>query len=147
MYEFIDFEASPCMHFETGPMEIPLLKTLLDSISNFALLSSSNAVKTELVHRYWRKIKEILDLLKPVFDDVICKASLDEQLSNVLKELDFVINEAQEIIGSWNQMSSKILLVCQNCSFYHIQLLLLFYLPVVRNDSCDNFWIFIVPIT
>ncbi|XP_020083367.1 U-box domain-containing protein 4 isoform X1 [Ananas comosus] len=101
------------MHFETGPMEIPLLKTLLDSISNFALLSSSNAVKTELVHRYWRKIKEILDLLKPVFDDVICKASLDEQLSNVLKELDFVINEAQEIIGSWNQMSSKILLVLQ----------------------------------
>lgn len=99
--------------FATGVMEISLLKTLLTSIAHFELLSSSNSIKSELVQRYFKKIDEILELLKPVLDQVVAsEISSDGKLIKLLEELDGVVNEATELIGSWHLIMSKVYFVC-----------------------------------
>jgi len=93
-------------------MEVSLPKTVLNSLSRFGSLSSSNTVKVELVQRYYLKIEEILEPLRLVFEEVIVsQLSSDEKLNKVLKDLDAAINEARELIESWHQMTSKIYFV------------------------------------
>nr|XP_010933040.1 U-box domain-containing protein 4 [Elaeis guineensis] len=97
-----------------GMMEISLLKTLLNNITCFDLLSSSNAIKSELVTRYVRKIDEILEILKPVLDQAVAsKISSDGKLILLLKELDGVVNEARELVGCWHPTMSKVYFVLQ----------------------------------
>ncbi|XP_010942967.1 U-box domain-containing protein 4 isoform X1 [Elaeis guineensis] len=97
-----------------GVMEISLLKTLLSSIARFDLLSSSNSIKSELVQRYFQKIDEILELLKPVLDQVVAsEISSDGKLIKLVEELDGVVNEARERIGSWHPIMSKVYFVLQ----------------------------------
>lgn len=99
--------------FATGIMEISLLKTLLNSITCFDLLSSSNPVKSELVQRYFRKIDEILEILNPVLDQAVSSdISSDGKLIQLLKELDGAVNEARELVGCWHPMMSKVYFVC-----------------------------------
>jgi len=85
--------------------------SIINSISNFRALFSSNIVETELVKRYGRKIDEILDLLKMVIDGVLAQITPDDKLLHVLEELDRTINEALELVGSWDWMMSKIYFV------------------------------------
>lgn len=85
--------------------------SIIDSISNFRVLSSSNASRTELVKRYCRKIDEILDLMKMVLDGAFSHIIPDDKLNKVLEELNATINEASELVGGWNQMTSKIYFV------------------------------------
>ncbi|XP_008808379.1 U-box domain-containing protein 4-like isoform X2 [Phoenix dactylifera] len=95
-------------------MEISLLKTLLSSIARFDLLSSSNSIKSELVQRYFQKIDEILECLKPVLDQAVAsEISSDGNLIKLLEELDGVVNEARELIGSWHPTMSKVYFVLQ----------------------------------
>ncbi|XP_008802944.2 U-box domain-containing protein 4-like [Phoenix dactylifera] len=97
-----------------GIMEISLLKTLLNSIRCFDLLSSSNTIKSELVQRYCPKIDEILELLKPVLDQAVAsEISSDGNLIQLLKELDGVVNEARELVGCWHPTASKVYFVLQ----------------------------------
>ncbi|KAH7658508.1 Zinc finger RING/FYVE/PHD-type protein [Dioscorea alata] len=91
-------------------MEILFLKTLLNSISRFDLLSSSNNMKVEMVRRYYQNIDKMLKLLKPVLEGVV-EGDLNEQRSKVLEELDAFVNEARELIESWHHMTSKIYFV------------------------------------
>ncbi|KAJ0962726.1 hypothetical protein J5N97_027848 [Dioscorea zingiberensis] len=88
-------------------MEILFLKALLNKISRFDLLSSSNNIKVEMVRRYCQNIDKILKLLKPVLEGV-SEVDLDEHLSKVLKELDSFVNEARELIESWHHTMSKV---------------------------------------
>ncbi|OEL30124.1 hypothetical protein BAE44_0008856 [Dichanthelium oligosanthes] len=90
---------------ESVPMSI------INSISNFRVLFSSNAVETELVKRYGRKIDEMLDLLKMVIDGVLTQITPDDKLLEVLQELDVTINEALKLLGSWDWMMSRIYFV------------------------------------
>ncbi|XP_072999711.1 U-box domain-containing protein 4 [Typha latifolia] len=94
-------------------MEISLLKNLLEGISNFELVSSSNSVRFKLVPKYCRKIDEILDCLKPMFDESVHKIPPNEELNKVMEELDACIREAQELVGNWHQMTSKVFFVLQ----------------------------------
>ncbi|KAJ6821112.1 U-box domain-containing protein 4-like [Iris pallida] len=95
-------------------MDVSLLKTLLNSISRFSLLSSNNTAKGELVQRYYLRIDEILELLKPLFEElIISEIASAEKLNKVLKELDAAIDEARELIGNWHQMMSKVYFVLQ----------------------------------
>ncbi|KAF8664037.1 hypothetical protein HU200_054944 [Digitaria exilis] len=87
--------------------------SIINSISNFRVLFSSNTVETELVKRYGRKIDEILDLLKMVIDGALTQITPDDKLLGVLDELDVAINEALKLVGSWDWMMSRIYFVTQ----------------------------------
>ncbi|KAG1362777.1 putative U-box domain-containing protein 4 [Cocos nucifera] len=131
-----------------GIMEISLLKTLLNSITCFDLLSSSNTIKSELVQRYLRKIDEILESLKPVLDQAVASGiSSDGKLIQLLKELDGVVNEARELVGCWHPTMSKVYFVLQiesiivNIWKYSIEVcqLLNSVLPSVEINSTSKF--------
>jgi phosphohistidine phosphatase SixA len=85
--------------------------SLLDSISNFRVLSSSNASKTELVKKYCQTMDGILDHLEVALNRAFPQITPDGELSKVLEELGATINEATELVGGWNQMMSKIYFV------------------------------------
>lgn len=87
--------------------------SLLDSISNFRVLSSSNASKTELVKKYCQTMDGILDHLEVALNRAFPQITPDGELSKVLEELGATINEATELVGGWNQMMSKIYFVIQ----------------------------------
>ena len=79
--------------FATGIMKISLLKRLLNSITCFDLLSSSNT----------EKIDEIWKILKPVLDQAVAsETSSNGKQIQLLKELDGVVNEARELVGCWH---------------------------------------------
>ncbi|KAJ1286531.1 hypothetical protein BS78_03G359600 [Paspalum vaginatum] len=92
---------------ESVPMSI------INSISNFHMLSSSNAAETEFVKRYCRKINELLGLLKLILDEVSPRITLDDRLRQMLEELDASINDAIKLVGSWDMMMSKFYFVTQ----------------------------------
>lgn len=97
-----------------GAMETSLLKTLLNTTSQFGLLSSCNIIKSELVHKYYQKIDEWLKLLRPVFDELTdFEITSDEQLNMALEDLDAVVNDSRKLLESWDQMTSKIYFVLQ----------------------------------
>uniref|UniRef100_A0A0E0JRW0 RING-type E3 ubiquitin transferase n=2 Tax=Oryza punctata TaxID=4537 RepID=A0A0E0JRW0_ORYPU len=87
--------------------------SLLNSISNFRVLSSSKASKTELVKKYCQTIDGILDHLEMALNRAFPQIIPDDELSKVLEELGATINEATELVGGWNQMMSKIYFVIQ----------------------------------
>lgn len=93
-------------------MEISFLKALLNSISQFGLLSSFANVKSEPVKKYHQNIDEALKLLMPLLDEVIDSAiASDEQLNNLCKELDAAVNDTRELVEGWHQMMSKVYFV------------------------------------
>ncbi|KAI3948437.1 hypothetical protein MKW98_019187 [Papaver atlanticum] len=99
---------------EKGVMEISLLKDLLNNLSQFNNLSSSDNIKSEPVQKYYRKINEIVKLLKPILDLIVdSQIASDEQLNNALKMLDELINESRELFDSWHPMTSKVYFVNQ----------------------------------
>ncbi|PKU85866.1 U-box domain-containing protein 4-like isoform X1 [Dendrobium catenatum] len=98
-----------------GRMEQSSVKTLLDSISCFGLLSSRTTIKAEVVLRYCRTVDEILMLLKPVLEEAVLSEIIpDMKLTEVLIELDSLVNEARELLGSWHQMMSIVYFVLEN---------------------------------
>ncbi|KAK8969004.1 U-box domain-containing protein 4 [Platanthera guangdongensis] len=100
---------------DEGPMELSSIKALLDSIFSFGLLASDGTIVAELVHRYRQTINEILVLLNPVLEEsILYEIVPSDKLNEALVELDAVVNEARELLGSWHQMMSKIYFVLQN---------------------------------
>lgn len=87
--------------------------SLISSISNFRALLSSNAAVPELIERYWRKINDILDILKMVLERIFPHITQDDKLSEVIEELDSTIEEAIKLLGTWDWMMSKIYFVTQ----------------------------------
>ncbi|XP_068656219.1 U-box domain-containing protein 4-like isoform X2 [Aristolochia californica] len=134
----------------SGPMEISVLQAVLKSISRFFLLSISTtaAVKCELVQKYYLEIDEALKLLRPVLDSVVdSEVAADEQLVKALGDLDASICAAQELIANWHQLKSKLYLVLQieplimkiqSCSIEICNLVefILVSLPNVSNLHC-----------
>lgn len=99
---------------EKGVMEISLLKDLLNNLSQFNNLSSSDNIKSEPVQKYYIKINEIVKLLKPILDLIVdSQIASDEQLNSSLKMLDELINESRELFDSWHPMTSKVYFVNQ----------------------------------
>ncbi|XP_020573975.1 U-box domain-containing protein 4-like [Phalaenopsis equestris] len=100
---------------QEGRMELSSIKILLNSISCFGLLSSSNAIKAEIVKRYCQKIDEILMLLKLVLEEAVLYEIIpDAKLTEVLIQLDSIVNEASELLRSWHETMSKVYFVIQN---------------------------------
>ncbi|KAL0912984.1 hypothetical protein M5K25_016409 [Dendrobium thyrsiflorum] len=132
-----------------GRMEQSSVKTLLNSISCFGLLSSSTTIKAEVVLRYCRTIDEILMLLKPVLEEaVLAEIIPDVKLTEVMIELDSLVNEARELLGSWHQMMSIVYFVLENepiiikiqtSAVVTCQLFKSLYPPAVSAENVESF--------
>eukprot|EP00268_Persea_americana_P045576 TRINITY_DN4650_c0_g5_i1.p1 TRINITY_DN4650_c0_g5~~TRINITY_DN4650_c0_g5_i1.p1 ORF type:complete len:847 (+),score=199.62 TRINITY_DN4650_c0_g5_i1:419-2959(+) len=95
-------------------MEISFLKALINNISEFSRLSSSNNIKSEPIQSYHQKIDEALKLLRLILDEIVdSEISSDEGFNEALKELNAVVNEARDLIEGWQQMTSKLYFVLQ----------------------------------
>ncbi|KAG0473274.1 hypothetical protein HPP92_015131 [Vanilla planifolia] len=85
------------------------IKILVNSITLFGLLSSSNCMKEAVIRRYHKSINEVLMLLKPALEEtIILQIVLDEKLNDLLFDLDALVDEAGELLGSWDNMMSKV---------------------------------------
>lgn len=101
---------------DTGVMEISLLKALLNSISSFFLLSSSDNINSEPVLKYYQKAEEILKLLKPILDVIVdSKIASDEVLIKAFEELSQSVEGLRELFENWQPLSSKVYFV--SCKF------------------------------
>ncbi|KAJ4981003.1 hypothetical protein NE237_031840 [Protea cynaroides] len=102
------------VYTEKGVMELSLLKALLNNISRFSNLSSCDNINFELVQKYYKKLDEILRLLRPILDAILeSEVASNEQLKNAVEELDGFVDEARELVESWHPMTSKVYFVLQ----------------------------------
>ncbi|KAF7134475.1 hypothetical protein RHSIM_Rhsim08G0096500 [Rhododendron simsii] len=90
-------------------MEISLTNVVLNSISSFSELSSHDNITHEPALKYYRKVEEILKLLKPVLDVVFDAGIASEELfQKASAELGHTVNELKELFGNFHRLTSKI---------------------------------------
>ncbi|KAJ7952792.1 RING-type E3 ubiquitin transferase [Quillaja saponaria] len=95
-------------------MEISVLKALLNNISSYLHLSSSDNINSEPILKYYQKAEEILKLLKPILDAIVDSIiASDEVLSRSFEELGQSVDELRELIETWHPLSSKVYFVLQ----------------------------------
>lgn len=98
-----------CSALQTGGMEISLLKALLNNISLYFRLSSHENINQEPVRKYYRKIEEILKLLKPVLDAVLqSDMTFEELLQKAFVELGLSVSDLRKLFENWQPLGSKI---------------------------------------
>ncbi|RXH87284.1 hypothetical protein DVH24_028784 [Malus domestica] len=94
---------------QTGDMDTASMKCLINSISRFVHLVSSQTLKHIPIQKDYRTIVDVLKLLKPLIDEVVdFKVPSDDILYRECEELDMAVNRAREFIENWSPMSSKI---------------------------------------
>ncbi|XP_059280550.1 U-box domain-containing protein 4-like isoform X1 [Lycium ferocissimum] len=97
-----------------GGMEISVLKVLLNKISCFSHLSSSDHLSGELVRRYYCKIEDILKLVKPILDSIVdVEAASGELLLEAFAALAQRVDELRELFETWEPLCSKVYFVLQ----------------------------------
>ncbi|XP_058227903.1 U-box domain-containing protein 4-like isoform X2 [Rhododendron vialii] len=95
-------------------MEISLTNVVLNSISSFFDLSSHDNITHEPALKYYRKVEEILKLLKPVLDAVFdAGIASEELLQKAFAELGHSVSELKELFGNLHPLTSKIYFVVQ----------------------------------
>ncbi|NP_001312594.1 U-box domain-containing protein 4-like isoform X1 [Nicotiana tabacum] len=95
-------------------MEISLLKVLLNNISCFSHLSSSDHISGELVRRYYCKIEDILKLVKPILDAIVdVEAASGELLLKAFAGLAQCVDELRELFETLEPLCSKVYFVLQ----------------------------------
>lgn len=96
-------------------MEISLLKKLLNKISSFLLLSSHENIDSEPALKYYKKIEEILKLLKPILTIIIDSEIVsDELLKKAFEELGQSVDDLLELFENCHPLMSKIYFVSLN---------------------------------
>ncbi|KAK4380284.1 hypothetical protein RND71_002146 [Anisodus tanguticus] len=97
-----------------GGMEISVLKVLLNNISCFSHLSSSDHMSGDLVRRYYCKIEDILKLVKPILDSIVdVEAASGELLLKAFAGLAQRVDELRELFETWEPLCSKVYFVLQ----------------------------------
>lgn len=90
-----------------------MLKMLLNNISCFCHLSSSDHMSGELVRRYYCKIEDILKLVKPILDSIVdVEEASSELLLKAFAGLAQHVDELRELFETWEPLCSKIYFVC-----------------------------------
>lgn len=103
----------PCEHTK-GVMEISLLKVLLKNISSFLHLPSHENGTSEIVEMYYKKIEEILKLIKPVLESITdTEVASDESLQKEFAGLCHSIDELRELLEDCHPLMSKVYFVMQ----------------------------------
>ncbi|XP_009336148.2 LOW QUALITY PROTEIN: U-box domain-containing protein 3 [Pyrus x bretschneideri] len=91
-------------------MDKASIKCLINSISRFVHLVSSQTSKHIPIQKDYRTIVDVLKLLKPLLDEVVdFKIPSDDILYKECDELDMAVNGAREFMEKWSPKSSKIL--------------------------------------
>ncbi|KAI4331529.1 hypothetical protein MLD38_029714 [Melastoma candidum] len=91
---------------------------LVNSISRFIHLVLCQRVKPHHLQNGYKKITEVLKLLKSVLDAVVeSRMPPDDTLQKEWEELDVIVNEARELLGRWSLGMSKICGVSRVDSF------------------------------
>ncbi|KAI4330751.1 hypothetical protein MLD38_029008 [Melastoma candidum] len=95
-------------------MKISALKALLNDIALYFHLSSSDAICIEPAPRYYKKVEEILRLMKPILD-AIAGTGLDSDgmLNKDFEEINQSVEELRLSLESWQPLSSKIYFIIQ----------------------------------
>ncbi|XP_031502503.1 U-box domain-containing protein 3-like isoform X1 [Nymphaea colorata] len=90
-------------------------EALVNSISRYIhLVACQTMMKLDPLQKDYRKIVDILKLLRPVLDEAIESNVHSEELLVEFEELDLVVNEARDVIENWNPKMSKILNVLRS---------------------------------
>lgn len=93
-----------------GEMDMASIKCLINSISRFVHLVSSQRSKPMPIQKDYKTIVDVLKLLKPLLDEVVdYKIPSDEILYKECEELDMAVNGAREFMENWSPKLSRIL--------------------------------------
>lgn len=93
-------------------MEISVLKVLIESISSFLNLSSSRHIDLDPFEKYYKRVEELLRVLKPIADAVVSSdLVLDEKLGKAFEELTQDVDQSIDLFRSWQAFSSKVYFV------------------------------------
>ncbi|XP_010531283.1 PREDICTED: U-box domain-containing protein 4 [Tarenaya hassleriana] len=99
-------------------MEISVLRVLLGSISSFLNLSSSRHIGLDPLGKYYKRVEDLLRVLKPVIDVVVnSDIDLEDKLVKEFEELARDVDQSRELFRSWQPFSSKVYFVLQIESF------------------------------
>ncbi|MCD7457586.1 hypothetical protein HAX54_035444 [Datura stramonium] len=80
-------------------MEISLLKVLLNHISQFFHLPSSESINDILVQRYYCKTEDLLKIVKPILEAIVdVEAASSEMFQKTFAGLAQFIDELRELI-------------------------------------------------
>ncbi|KAK4373796.1 hypothetical protein RND71_004473 [Anisodus tanguticus] len=95
-------------------MEISLLKVLLNNITQFFHLSSSESINDLLVQRYYCKTEDLLKILKPILEAIVdVEAASSELLQKAFAGLSQYVDELRELCDTWQPLGSKVYFVLQ----------------------------------
>lgn len=98
-------------------MGISVLKVLVSSISSFLNLSSSRHIDLDPFEKYYKRVEELLRVLKPIGDAVInSDLVLDEKLGKAFQELTQDVDQSIDLFRSWQAFSSKVYFVSSDIS-------------------------------
>lgn len=135
-------------------MEISLLKVLLNNISCFSHLSSSDHISGELVRKYYCKIEDILKLVKPILDAIVdVEAASGELLLKAFAGLAQCVDELRELFETWEPLCSKVYFVrleiyplvitfmssISRLSYYSLHLIVLKTFKIKENSIVVSF--------
>lgn len=91
------------------------ISALVDSISSFLNLSSSRHIDLDPFDKYYKRVEELLIVLKPIADAALitnsCLAS-EEKLGKSFDELTQDVDHSIDLFRSWHAFSSKVYFVC-----------------------------------
>ncbi|KAF8082020.1 hypothetical protein N665_0853s0030 [Sinapis alba] len=92
--------------------EVSRLRVLLDNISSYLSISSTDKLYSNPAHKYYTRGEEIAKLLMPLLDNlVLSDAPPTELLNNGFEELSQYVDELREQFESWQPLSSRIFYV------------------------------------
>lgn len=95
------------------------ISALVDSISSFLNLSSSRHFDLDPFDKYYKRLEELLRVLKPIADDALLNSdlALEERLCKSFQELSQDVVHSRDLFTSWHPFSSKVYFVSSH-NFY-----------------------------
>ncbi|CAH8337120.1 unnamed protein product [Eruca vesicaria subsp. sativa] len=108
------------------------ISALVDSIYSFLNLSSSRHIDLDPFEKYYKRVEELLSVLKPVADAAAVLNSdlaLEERLWKSFQELTQDVDHSRDLFTNWHAFSSKVYFVLQIESL----------IPKMRDTIVDTF--------
>ncbi|RID47995.1 hypothetical protein BRARA_I04546 [Brassica rapa] len=104
---------------------------LVDSISSFLNLSSSRHIDLDPFEKYYKRVEELLLVLKPVADAASINSHLvsEERIGKSFDDLTQDVDHSIDLFRSWHAFSSKVYFVLQIESL----------IPKMRETIVDTF--------
>lgn len=99
------------------------ISVLVDSISSFLNLSSSRHIDLDPFEKYYKRVEELLIVLKPIADAAAAAAlitttshlvSEEEKIGKSFDELTQDVDHSIHLFRSWHAFSSKVYFVSSN---------------------------------